>query len=94
MYHHTMFVYQPLPNSEILIIHYENEGYEVHFHAMSVRESVQFSFTQNKLPSASERAALFEWVAPLFHEQFVLNRFQDPFRDCIIHEELEYSKSR
>jgi hypothetical protein len=88
-----MFVYQTLPASEILLIHYEKEGYEVHFHAMSVRESVQFSFMQNKIPTASERAAVFEWIAPLFHEQFVLNRLQDPFRYCIIHEGLEYSKS-
>jgi hypothetical protein len=89
-----MFVYQTLPDSEILIIHYENEGYEIRFHAMSVRESVQFSFIQNKIPTASERATLFEWVGPLFHEQFVLNRLRDPFRYCINHENLQYSKSR
>ena len=67
-----MFVYQTLPDSEILLIHYENEGYEVRFHAMSVRDSLSFSFTQNKIPTTSERALLFEWVGPLFHEQFVL----------------------
>ena len=89
-----MFVYQTLPDSEILLIHYENEGYEVRFHAMSVRDSLSFSFTQNKIPTTSERALLFEWVGPLFHEQFVLNRLQDPFRDCIIHEGLQYSKSK
>ena len=89
-----MFVYQTLPASEILLIHYENEGYEVHFHAMSVHESVQFSFMQNKIPTGDERATLFEWVGPLLHEQFVLNRLQDPFRYCIIHEGLEYSKSK
>ena len=90
--YHTMFVYQTLPDSEILLIHYENEGYEVRFHAMSVRDSISFSFTQNKIPTASERTLLFEWVGPLFHEQGVLNLFQDPFRDCIIHEDLQYSK--
>ena len=89
-----MFIYQTLPDNEILLIHYENEGYEVRFHAMSVRESVQFSFTQNKIPTASERNAIFEWVRPLFHEQGVLNLFQDPFRYCIIHEGLQYSKSQ
>lgn len=90
-----MFVYQTLPENDslILLVHYENEGYEVRFHAMSVRESVQYSFTQNKIPTASERATLFEWVGPLFHEQFVLNRLQDPFRYCVIHEGLQYSKS-
>jgi hypothetical protein len=89
-----MFIYQTLPDNEILLIHYENEGYEVRFHAMSVRESVQFSFTQNKIPTGDERAAILEWVGPLFHEQGVLNLFQDPFRYCIIHEGLQYSKSR
>lgn len=89
-----MFIYRTLPASEILLIHYDKEGYEVHFHAMSVCDSIQFSFTQNKIPSASERTTLFEWVAPLFHEQFVLNHLQDPFRYCIIHEGLHYSKSR
>jgi hypothetical protein len=89
-----MFVYQTLPDSEILLIHYENEGYEVRFHAMSVREFVQFSFMQNKIPTVSERASIFEWVTPLFHEQFVMNGFRDPFRYCIIHEGLQYSKSR
>jgi hypothetical protein len=54
---------------------------------------VQYSFTQNKIPTALERATLFEWVGPLFHEQFVLNRLQDPFRYCVIHEGLQYSKS-
>ena len=88
-----MFIYQTLPDNEILLIHYENEGYEVRFHAMSVRESVQFSFTQNKIPTAAERNAIFEWVRPLFHEQGVLNLFQDPFRYCIIHEGLQYSKT-
>ena len=88
-----MFIYQTLPDNEILLIHYENEGYEARFHAMSVRESVQFSFTQNKIPTAAERNAIFEWVTPLFHEQFVLNHFQDPFRYCIIHEGLQYSKT-
>ena len=89
-----MFIYQTLPDNEILLIHYENEGYEVRFHAMSVRESVHFSFTQNKIPTGDERAAILEWVGPLFHEQGVLNLFQDPFRYCIIHEGLQYSKSR
>lgn len=89
-----MFIYQTLPDNEILLIHYENEGYEVRFHAMSVRESVQFSFTQNKIPTGDERTAIFEWVRPLFHEQGVLNLFQDPFRYCIIHEGLQYSKSK
>jgi len=88
-----MFIYQTLPDNEILLIHYENEGYEARFHAMSVRESVQFSFTQNKIPTGDERAAILEWVDPLFHEQGVLNLFQDPFRYCIIHEGLQYSKS-
>jgi len=88
-----MFVYQTLLESEILIIHYDNEDYNCRFHAMSVRESIQFSFTQNKIPTPSERAALFEWVAPFFHDQFVMNRLQDPFRYCIIHEGLKYSKS-
>ena len=88
-----MFIYQTLPDNEILLIHYENEGYEARFHAMSVRESVQFSFTQNKIPTGDERAAILEWVGPLFHEQGVLNLFQDPFRYCIIHEGLQYSKS-
>jgi hypothetical protein len=89
-----MFIYQTLPDSEILLIHYENEGYEARFHAMSVHESLSFSFMQNKIPSASERALIFEWVTPLFHEQFVMNGFRDPFRYCIIHEGLQYSKSR
>ena len=88
-----MFIYQTLPDNEILLIHYENEGYEARFHAMSVRESVSFSFTQNKIPTALERAAIFEWVTPLFHEQFVPNGFRDPFRYCIIHEGLQYSKT-
>jgi len=90
-----MFVYRTLPENDslILLIEYENEGYEVHFHAMSVRESVQFSFMQNKIPTGDERTTILEWVTPLFHEQFVVNGFRDPFRYCIIHEGLHYSKT-
>lgn len=88
-----MFHYQTLPKSEILLLHYENEEYEVHFHAMSIGTSVPFSFTQNKIPTASERTAILEWVRPLFQEHMVVNCLQDPFRYCIIHGGLQYSKT-
>jgi hypothetical protein len=90
-----MFVYHTLPENDslILLIEYENEGYEVHFHAMSIGESTPFSFTQNKIPTKEERTTLFECVESLFHEQFVPNRLQDPFRYCILYGGLHYSKT-
>ena len=90
-----MFMYQTLPENDslVLLIHYHYGAYEVRFQAMSICDSIQFSFIQSKIPTDAERDTLFEWVDPLFQEQHVINRLQDPFRYCIVHTMLQYSKS-
>lgn len=88
-----MFTYRMIPENDscLLIVEYENDGYHVLFHGMRIQERVMISFTQNKIPSPEDRAALFEWIEPLFNQYFVLNYIQDPFRQCIIHEGLHYT---
>jgi len=84
-----MFIYQALPNSELLLIQVDLGDYQMTYHHMEQNGREIIAFVQNRLPDNDERAYLNQWTSIKYEELHVMNLFRHSFNDCINQNQLQ-----